>query len=241
MPKALPEETLDPEVTLKVKDEAHSVSPGASSSRPKTPTFSGPAGPTHQAQPDRDPTQNAQPVQPPTRSSRAADHFGILVARRGSKESSARDTSSNRNAFRDDHAARQAVVQYETLCGRRAKAMADDQPGFDVVSVDDSTGQERRIEVKGVKGIFEGDSSVVLTARQAHDAVQNAEHGVDYWLYVVDSTETNQPRVFPLPWVKRPALLRYGFYAHGWADAAERPAAVTTEGLKDLPSRKQEE
>lgn len=236
-----PEETLDPEVTIEVKEEAHSVSPGASSSRPNTPTFSGPAGPTHQAQPDRDPTQNAQPVQPPTRSSRAADHFGILVARRGSKGSSARDTSADRNVFRDDHAARQAVVQYETLCGRRAKAMADDQPGFDVLSVDDSTGQERRIEVKGVKGIFEGDSSVVLTARQAHDAVQNAEHGVDYWLYVVDSTETNQPRVFPLPWVKRPALLRYGFYAHGWADAAERPAAVTTEGLKDLPSRKQEE
>ena len=235
-----PEETLDSEVTTEVKEEAHSVSPGASFSRPNTPTVSDPAGPTHQAQPDRDPTQNAQLVQPPTKSSRAADHFGILVARRGSKGSSARDTSSDRNVFRDDHAVRQAVVQYETHRHRRATEMDDGQPGFDVLSIDDETGQQRRIEVKGVKGIFEGGSSVVLTARQAHDAVQLAEDGVDYWLYVVDSTETKEPRVFPIPWVKRPALLRYGFYAHAWADAAERPAAVTAEGLIDLSAQEQE-
>ena len=114
--------------------------------------------------------------------------------------------------------------------------MDDLQPGFDVLSIDDVTGHQRRIEVKGVQGEFEADASVVLTARQAHDAVQLSEDGVDYWLYVVDSTETDRPRVFPIPWVQRPALLRYGFYARVWVDTAERPAVVAAKGLIDLSS-----
>ena len=63
-----------------------------------------------------------------------------------------------------------------------------------------STGRKRLIEVKGVQGIFKENASVVLTARQVHDAVQNDENAVEYWLYVVDSTETECPRVFPIPW-----------------------------------------
>ncbi len=111
--------------------------------------------------------------------------------------------------------------------------MPDLQPGFDVRSVDDA-GRERRIEVKGVQGCFEVDASVALTAQQANDALRNDEEKVEYWLYVVDSTETARPRVFPIRWAQDRTRLRYGFYAYAWRDAAEHPAEATAEGLVAL-------
>lgn len=107
--------------------------------------------------------------------------------------------------------------------------MPDLQPGFDVRSVDDA-GRERRIEVKGVQGRFEANASVALTAQQANDALRNDDERVEYWLYVVDSTETERPRVFPIRWTRDPARLRYGFYAYAWSDAAEHPAEAAAEG-----------
>ena len=163
---------------------------------------------------------------------RAADHVRMLVLSRGRDANAGNETSSQAGS-RDDHTARQAVLHYEKHCGRRAKEMDALQPGFDVLSID-ATGRERRIEVKGVQGVFERDASVVLTARQARDAVENEEDGVEYWLYIVDSTETDRPRVFPIRWARDRTRLRYGFHAHAWRDAAERPAEATAEGLKDL-------
>ncbi len=125
--------------------------------------------------------------------------------------------------MKDDYKARRAVINYEKRRGRQAEEMPDNQPGFDVLSVE-STGNRRRIEVKGVQGIFEEEASVVLTARQVRDAVQNMEDGLEYRLYVVDSTETASPRVFPIPWTRHRDHLRYGFYASVWADAEERPS-----------------
>ena len=83
-------------------------------------------------------------------------------------------------------------------------------------------GRERRIEVKGVKGDFVQDASVVLTARQVEDALQHEEIDVEYWLYVVDRTETDSPRVFPIPGTRNRSQLRYGFHADMWAQYAER-------------------
>ena len=163
---------------------------------------------------------------------RAADHVRMLVLSRGRDASAGNETSSQAGS-RDDHTARQAVLHYERHCGRQAKEMDPLQPGFDVQSID-TAGRERRIEVKGVQGVFEGEASVVLTARQARDAVENEEDGVEYWLYVVDSTEADRPRVFPIRWARDRTRLRYGFHAHAWRDAAERPAEATAEGLKDL-------
>ena len=163
---------------------------------------------------------------------RAADHVRMLVLSRG-RDASAGDETSWQAGSRDDHTARQAVLHYEKHRGRRAEEMDALQPGFDVRSID-AAGRERRIEVKGVQGVFEREASVVLTARQATDAVENEEDGVEYWLYVVDSTETDRPRVFPIRWARDRTRLRYGFHAHAWRDAAERPAEATAEGLKDL-------
>ena len=138
-------------------------------------------------------------TRPPTAGGRAADHVRMLVMSRGSHDTEAGDAASVRGGPRDDHRARQAVLQYEEQHGRRAEAMPDLQPGFDVRSVDDAGG-ERRIEVKGVQGRFEENASVALTAQQATDALRNDDERVEYWLYVVDSTETERPRVLPIRW-----------------------------------------
>ena len=154
---------------------------------------------------------------------RAADHFGLFVKYVPSDEPESVNTRGGRAGPKDDHTARRAVIEYERGQGRQAEAMPDLQPGFDVRSVDPSTGNRRRIEAKGVQGIFTDDASVVLTARQVRDALETVEDGVEYWLYVVDSTETAFPRVFPIPWTRYRTHLKYGFYAHGWAGAAEQP------------------
>ena len=158
---------------------------------------------------------------------RATDHFGLSVEREMSEDQDQGTSRGNRGGRMDDHKARQAVIDYEISQGRKPKEMPDNQPGYDVLSVDSVSGKRRRIEVKGVQGIFQADASVVLTARQAHDAIQHSEQrsetNDEYWLYVVDSTETANPRVFPIPWTRY--RLRYGFYARVWADIAEQPTA----------------
>ena len=178
---------------------------------------------------DRDAARGSR-RRPAAPGGRAADHVRMLVMSRGSHDTDADDAASVRGGARDDHRARQAVLQYEKHHGRRAEAMPDLQPGFDVRSVDEA-GRERRIEVKGVQGRFEEDASVALTAQQANDALRNHDERVEYWLYVVDSTETERPRVFPIRWARDPARLRYGFYAYAWTDAAEHPAEAPGEGL----------
>ena len=166
--------------------------------------------------------------------SRAADHVRVLVMSHARHDTAAGDAASSRGGVRDDHSARQAALDYERHRGRRAEAMADLQPGFDVRSIDDATDRERRIEVKGVQGLFEADASVVLTPQQAREAIENDEDRVEYWLYVVDSTETDRPRVFPIRWARNRTRLRYGFYAYAWSDAAEHPAETTAKELVEL-------
>ena len=76
--------------------------------------------------------------------------------------------------------------------------------------------------MKGVQGRFEGDqASVLLSVRQVNDALKQ-EDSAEYWLYVVDSTETTEPRVFPIPWTRWRGRLRYGFFARTWSRHAER-------------------
>lgn len=188
-----------------------------------------------------DPVRRPQSRQPrgsrtafSSRDRRAADHYRVMAVARAKDEAAPSTETSAGKGIRDDFTARQAVIHYERHHGRKAEAMEDLNPGFDLRSSDGS-GCERRIEVKGVQRFFEENASVVLSARQARDAIRNveekAEEGVEYWLYVVDSTETDRPRVFPIPWTRSHTRLRYGFHAYAWRDAAEKPAEVTAEGL----------
>jgi len=152
---------------------------------------------------------------------RAADQVRWLLVQPVDHGGGADKSQPNQSGRIDDRKARQAVIAYEKQQGRQAKAMADQQPGFDVISIDPASDRCRRIEVKGVQGKFEGEASVLMTARQVHDAIRNDDENIEYWLYVVDSTETDSPRVFPIPWARHRSRIRYGFYANAWADDAE--------------------
>ncbi len=159
----------------------------------------------------------------------AANQVAIFVQPGGNDETAANtaDSASAKagTAPRSDEEARKAVVEFENEQGRPAEEMPANQPGYDVLSRDRSTGKElRRIEVKSVQGRFEGkEASVLLSARQVNDALQQ-EGDTEYWLYVVDSTETAKPRVFPVPWTRWRKKLRYGFFANGWIQHAEKPS-----------------
>ena len=166
----------------------------------------------------------------------AADQFAILIGRNQRKASSvsgsrgpdAVEPIRTKTPPKDDEKARATVVKYEASHRRRAEEMPPGQPGFDVLSHEPVTGRQRRIEVKGVKGHFAEDASVLLTARQVEDALQHDEPDVEYWLYVVDRTETDDPRVFPIPWTRNRSQLRYGFYAAMWVQCAERDRDTPT-------------
>ncbi|MDG4563286.1 MAG: DUF3883 domain-containing protein [Candidatus Competibacter sp.] len=161
----------------------------------------------------------------------AADQFrGLLINRH---DHSTGDASGQK---RSDEHTREIVLKYEADQGRRAKAMDSNQRGYDIFSEDPATGQKRRIEVKGEQGYFEAEASVVLTAPQVEDALHCAESDTAYWLYVVDATDTDQPRVWPIPWPRYSKDLRYGFYASVWVDIAEQPAVVTPDSVEMLNS-----
>ncbi len=178
----------------------------------------------------REPVVETAPREPKKVSERpAANQVAVFVEskRDGESKSNAasRTSAKTRTGPKSDKRARGAVVEFEKRQGREALEAPDGQPGFDVLSRDPKTGRElRRIEVKGVQGRFEGkDASVLLSARQVNDALQQ-EDGAEYWLYVVDSTETVEPRVFPIPWTRWHGRLRYGFFAHAWNQHAEEPS-----------------
>ena len=161
----------------------------------------------------------------------AADQIAIVVSRgSGPPSTKPREGSAPVKPMKapappkDDTKARAAVVKYETQHNRRATEGSPGQPGYDVLSEDlaGATKRWRRIEVKGVKGDFREPASVLLTARQVQDALHHDEGDVEYWLYVVDRTETDHPRVFPIPWTRNRSHLRYGFRADMWAQYAEK-------------------
>ena len=172
--------------------------------------------------PDAEPERPAPTVVPESHRP-AANQVAIFVQPWDNDETAANTTGGTSAKPKSDEKARKAVIELENEQGRHAEDMPANQPGFDVLSRDPSTGKElRRIEVKGVQGRFEGkEASVLLSARQVNDALQQ-EGDTEYWLYVVDSTETVKPRVFPIPWTRWHRQLRYGFFANAWRQHAER-------------------
>ena len=111
--------------------------------------------------------------------------------------------------------ARNAVCAYEKARGRVAEQMAQTHPGHDIVSRDPVTGEERRIEVKGVAGEW-NQTGVGLSRLQFSNA---EKHGDSYWLYVVEFTsDPEHLRIHP---IQSPAMQVTSFMFDGnWRDAA---------------------
>ncbi len=110
--------------------------------------------------------------------------------------------------------ARAAVCAFEKARGRVAEQMAQTHPGYDIISRNPLTGEDRFIEVKGVNG--EWNQTGVGLSRLQFSNAQN--YGDRYWLYVVEFvSDPQQIRVHP---IRSPATQVTSFMFDGnWRDA----------------------
>lgn len=110
--------------------------------------------------------------------------------------------------------ARAAVCAYEKARGRVAEQMAQTHPGYDIISRNPLTGEDRFIEVKGVNGEW-NQTGVGLSRLQFSNA---QDYGDRYWLYVVEFvSDPEHIRVHP---IRSPATQVTSFMFDGnWRDA----------------------
>ncbi|WP_217266119.1 DUF3883 domain-containing protein [Vibrio cholerae] len=127
--------------------------------------------------------------------------------------------------------AREAVCAYEKERGRMPEQMAQTHPGYDIISINPVTGEDRFIEVKGVNGEW-NQTGVGLSRLQFSNAL---DYGDRYWLYVVEFvSDPEHIRVHP---IQSPATQITAFMFDGnWRDAvtAERadPSALFIPGAR---------
>jgi hypothetical protein len=81
-----------------------------------------------------------------------------------------------------DHAGVQQVIEFERAAGRHPQLMPHDNPGFDVVSRDDTGRTLRHIEIKSTARAWD-DMGVGLSRTQFQFGQQHRE---TFWLYVVE-------------------------------------------------------
>lgn len=110
--------------------------------------------------------------------------------------------------------ARAAVCSYEKSRGRLPEQMAQTHPGYDIISRNPLTGEERFIEVKGVNGEW-NKTGVGLSRLQFSNA---QDYGDRFWLYVVEFVgDPQHMRVHP---IQSPATQVTSFMFDGnWRDA----------------------
>ena len=143
-----------------------------------------------------------------------------------------REDSSEHN-LAVEAVARAAVSDFEKARGRVAEQMAQTNPGYDIISRNPLTGEERFIEVKGISGEW-NKAGVGLSSTQFHNA-QNL--GDRYWLYVVEFVA--DPKHICVHPICGPATQVMSFMFDGnWRYAAENeqnnPLLAYTKGIKIL-------
>ena len=127
--------------------------------------------------------------------------------------------------------ARAAVCAYEMERGRIAEPMPQTHPGYDIISVDRATGENRFIEVKGINGEW-NQTGVGLSRLQFSNA---QDFGNGYWLYVVEFVSDPQHiRVLP---ICSPASQVTAFmFDSGWrsavVDEQADPTALFVKGAR---------
>lgn len=110
--------------------------------------------------------------------------------------------------------ARAAVCAYEKARGRVAEQMAQTHPGYDIISRNPLTGEDRFIEVKGINGEW-NQTGVGLSRLQFSNA---QDYGDRYWLYVVEFV--SDPEHTRVHAIRSPATQVTSFMFDGnWRDA----------------------
>ncbi|HGJ8933628.1 TPA: DUF3883 domain-containing protein [Pseudomonas aeruginosa] len=148
----------------------------------------------------------------------------------GDSEADDQDNPSEHN-LAVEVVARSAVCAYEKERGRVAEQMAQTHPGYDIISRNPLTGEDRFIEVKGVNGEW-NQTGVGLSRLQFSNA---QDYGDRYWLYVVEFvSDPEHIRVHP---IRSPATQVTSFMFDGnWRDAVtdERadPSSLFAPGVR---------
>lgn len=137
----------------------------------------------------------------------------------GESETDDQDNPSGHN-LAVEVVARSAVCVYEKERGRVAEQMAQTHPGYDIISRNPLTGEDRFIEVKGVNGEW-NQTGVGLSRLQFSNA---QDYGDRYWLYVVEFvSDPEHIRVHP---IRSPATQVTSFMFDGnWRDAVTQERA----------------
>jgi predicted HTH domain antitoxin len=130
------------------------------------------------------------------------------------------DAQDSENAAREhnlevERVARLAVCEYERQFGRTPEEMPQTYPGYDIISRNSQSGEERIIEVKGISGEW-NQTGVGLSRHQFREASERSD---SYWLYVVEFALDRKPRVHP---IQDPAgLVALYMFDCGWREAVE--------------------
>ncbi|WP_019139880.1 DUF3883 domain-containing protein [Noviherbaspirillum massiliense] len=141
----------------------------------------------------------------------------LSYVRKKREEAAHADEQDNRSEHNlaVEAVARAAVCTYEKARGRVAEQMAQTHPGYDIISRNPLTGEDRFIEVKGVNGEW-NQTGVGLSRLQFSNA---QEYGERYWLYVVEfASDPEHTRVHA---IRNPAAQVTSFMFDGnWRDVA---------------------
>ena len=113
-------------------------------------------------------------------------------------------------------------MRFEKGQNRIADPKEPGNKGFDVESRDPKSGCIRRIEIKGMSGVFDETAAVAISWRQFEMAIHNQDQNIEYWLYVVDQNRSDSPGVHPIAWARRKGQLKFLFEGECWRDEVER-------------------
>ncbi len=148
----------------------------------------------------------------------------------GESEADDQDNPSEHN-LAVEIVARSAVCAYEKERGRIAEQMAQTHPGYDIISRNPVTGEDRYIEVKGVNGEW-NQTGVGLSRLQFSNA---QDFGDRYWLYVVEFvSDPEHIRVHPIrsPATQVTAFMFDGNWRAAVTDERANPSAPFVPGVR---------
>lgn len=138
----------------------------------------------------------------------------LSYVRKKNNESDEEQEDTSEHNLAVEAVARAAVSSYEKARGRVAEQMAQTHPGYDIISRNVLTGEERFIEVKGVNGEW-NQTGVGLSRLQFSNA---QDYGDRYWLYVVEFV--SDPQHICVHPIRSPATQVTSFMFDGnWRDA----------------------
>ena len=134
-----------------------------------------------------------------------------------------------------DEVYREIAAKYERASGRDPEIGDPSQTGWDLRSVDPTTGKKRLIEVKGKGCPWVRDEVVELSRAQVHKAFETLDgrtRDSSWYLYVVERTEDGRFQVLP---IENPVRVAGTWILSGesWREIASEPRLIGIETEQD--------